>query len=255
MRQNASQSITSLRFADDVLLIGKTLSEVEEMLTDLSQEAEKYGLEMHMGKTKVLWNGIGSSQPPSKLKINEQEVEILDPHASTMYLGKSLSLTDVHDTELQHRIARAWTKFAVYKDELCNKKYELNHRLRLFDSVITPTILYGSGTWTMGRDRENTLRGTQRKMLRKVLGSGRREKELSEESASTQETSGDTVSQLSEKHEVETWAEWIQRVTHQVEAACRTLGSKIGLKSKGGESGSGQVMWLDEATDVGPKRC
>ena len=92
-----------------------------------------------------------------------------------MYLGKSLSLTDVHDTELQHRIARAWTKFAVYKDELCNKKYGLNHRLRLFDSVITPTILYGSGTWTMGRDRENTLRGTQRKMLRQVLGSGRRE--------------------------------------------------------------------------------
>jgi len=87
---------------------------------------------------------------------------------------------------------------AVYKDELCNNKYELNHRLRLFDSVIMPTILYGSGTWTMDRDRENTLRGTQRKMLRKVLGSGRREKEPSEESASTQETSGDTVSQLSE---------------------------------------------------------
>jgi len=78
----------------------------------------------------------------------------------------------------------------------------------------------------MGRDRENTLRGTQRKMLRKVLGSGRREKDPSEESASTQETSGDTVSQLSEKHEVETWAEWIQRVTHQVEAACRRLGVK-----------------------------
>ena len=25
---------------------------------------------------------------------------------------------------------------------------------------------------------------------------------------------------------METWAEWIQRVTHQVEAACRTLGVK-----------------------------
>ena len=87
-----------------------------------------------VGKREVLWNGIGSSQPPSKLKINEQEVEILDPHASTMYLGKSLSLTEVHDTELQHRIARAWTKFAVYKDELCNKKYEL---MRSKDSGLT----------------------------------------------------------------------------------------------------------------------
>ena len=83
------------------------------MLTNLSQEAGIYGLEMHMGKTKILWNGIGSPQPPGKLKINEQEVEILDSHASTMYLGKSLCLTDVHDTELQHRIARALAKFAV----------------------------------------------------------------------------------------------------------------------------------------------
>ena len=63
LRQNASQSITNLRVADDAVRICKSLSEVEEMLTDLSQEAEKYGLEMHMGKTKVLWNGIGSSQP------------------------------------------------------------------------------------------------------------------------------------------------------------------------------------------------
>ena len=109
LRQNASQSITNLRFADDVLLIGKSLHEVEEMLTDLSQEAGKYGPEMHMGKTKVF------SQPPGKVKINEQEVEVLDPHASSMYLGKSLCLTDVHDTELQHRIARAWANFAVLK--------------------------------------------------------------------------------------------------------------------------------------------
>ena len=125
-------------------------------------------------------------------------MEVLPEGSSTDYLGRRLELEFFHDTEIEHRIAKGWAKFMLFKDELCNKKYALNHRLRLFDSVITPTILYGSGTWTMGRDRENTLRGTQRKMLRKVLGSGRREKEPSEESASTQETSGDTVSQLSE---------------------------------------------------------
>ena len=138
------------------------------------------------------------SSGPAPGDVAGERVDVLDPAESTMYLGKLLCLTEVHDTEIRHRISKAWSKFAVYKDELCNKKYELNHRLRLFDSVITPTILYGSGTWTMGRDRENTLRGTQRKMLRKVLGSGRREKEPSEESASALEASGDTVSQLSE---------------------------------------------------------
>jgi hypothetical protein len=39
------------RFADDLLLVGKSLMEVENMLRDLMVEAKVAGLELHPGKT------------------------------------------------------------------------------------------------------------------------------------------------------------------------------------------------------------
>jgi hypothetical protein len=60
------------------------------------------------------------------------------------------------------------------KSELCCKRYSLRSRLKLFDAVITPTILYACGSWTMTSSREMLLLTTQRKMLRKILGLGRK---------------------------------------------------------------------------------
>ena len=54
--------LTNLRFADDILLMGRSLKQVRCMLEDLEAEAKKSGLEIHLGKIKIMNNGIGSSQ-------------------------------------------------------------------------------------------------------------------------------------------------------------------------------------------------
>ena len=56
------------------------------------------------------------------------------------------------------------------KKELCGRHYSLDDRMRLFNAVVTPTILYGSASWTMTQSREERLRTTQKKMLRKIWG-------------------------------------------------------------------------------------
>ena len=48
----STERITTLRFADDVLLIAPMLPQVTCMLTDLKQEARKYGLQIHPDKPK-----------------------------------------------------------------------------------------------------------------------------------------------------------------------------------------------------------
>ena len=48
--------LTNLRFADDVILVATSRSDVSKMIADLSSEAGKYGLSLHMGKTKILTN-------------------------------------------------------------------------------------------------------------------------------------------------------------------------------------------------------
>ena len=61
-----------------------------------------------------------------------------------------------------------------HKQELTSKTYSLNSRLKLFEAVITPTVLYGAGAWTLNKQAESILLRTQRRMLRMILGAGRR---------------------------------------------------------------------------------
>ena len=193
--------LTNLRFADDILLVGRSLHQIKQMIADVAAEGAKVGLELHPSKTKILHNNMGYGSRVQEARIAGMVIEVLDPTSSTMYLGRALTLTDMHNVELNHRLKKAWAKFGVYKQELTDRRVPLGLRMKLFHSVVTPTILYGSGSWVMTGTRENALRSTQMKMLRAVLGRGRIKKQPDEE--------------------VETWVEWIQRVTHEARLAMK----------------------------------
>ena len=90
------------------------------------------------------------------------------------YLGRRLCLGELHETEIDARLDRAWRKLMSAKAELCGRHVSLSPRLRLFKAIVTPTFLYGSGMWTLTAERERRIRTTQRRMLRWMLGAGRR---------------------------------------------------------------------------------
>ena len=51
--------ITSLKYADDILLIARSLSQIRTMFPDLDPEAAKVGLQIYLHKTKIQHNNIG----------------------------------------------------------------------------------------------------------------------------------------------------------------------------------------------------
>ena len=121
-----------------------------------------------------------------------------------------------------------------HQQELTGKHYSLNSRLKLFDAVITPTVLYGSECWTTTKHLEDILRTTQRKMLRIILGRGRRR---IEPQTHDDETSGEDVQSSAaeeempeaqesvDEQEMEPFVDWIRRVIHEAES--RLEGLKI----------------------------
>ena len=84
------------------------------------------------------------------------------------------------------------------KDELTNKKYSLNARVRLFQSIVGATLLYGCASWKL----EQLIRRTERKMLRMVLGCPRRR---------------------SDGDELESWVDRIKRSTYEAETSLKKL--------------------------------
>ena len=166
-------------------------------------EAKKVGLEIHIGKTKILNNGIGFGQNVKQVVVNGRNIEVLSRKEGTLYLGRLLTLNQVHEVELKHRISQAWKKFGVYRCELVDKNIPLYQRLRLFHAVITPSVLYGSGAWVMSKTMEMELQTAQRKMLRAIFCKGRTKYE------------DDTL---------EPWVDWKIRATHEAVHVLETLG-------------------------------
>ena len=95
--------------------------QLRAMIADLMDAAAKIGLELHMGKTKVLNNGRDDASAEKKhLEVRGSKIVVVE---ATEYLGRKLSLQNTHETEVAHRIAKAWSKFMSYKAELCSKHY------------------------------------------------------------------------------------------------------------------------------------
>ena len=181
--------LSNLRFADDVLLFASNPSDIGKMLDDLGKEASKFGLKIHMGKTVVLSNRLANR--PEVVKCGNAHVKVASPEATEKYLGRKVSITDFHQVEFENRMASAWGAFFKFKASLCNRHVSLKHRLKLFESCVTPCALYASGTWTVTVEMQHKLSTTRRKMLRWIVAVPR--------------------------HRDEEWVHYIQRATHRSE--------------------------------------
>jgi len=220
--------LTNLRFADDVLLVARSQRQLSIMLTDVCNSSGKYGLEIHPDKTKVLTNttkktGRGRD---SHLDINGLEISILPLDKSLKYLGRQLTFGDGMAVEIAHRIRCGWAKFHSYKQEITSKNYSLHDRLRVFEAVVSPTVLYGCSSWTLTQDLEKVVSRTQRRMLRMILGSGRRLMATATEGSSQHDADSQCSETLlnppdvdtnSEGDHLEPWVDWIRRTTHAIE--------------------------------------
>ena len=104
--------------------------------------------------------------------------------------GRLLSFGHLDDTELSHCTKKAWSKFHQYRSDLIGHVYALKDKLRLFEAVVTPSVLYGCSTWTMTKDGESRLKAAQRQMLRRIVKVARL-KEASHPMADTSGSSSD----------------------------------------------------------------
>ena len=108
----------------------------------------------------------------------------------------------------------------AHKEELTCKSYTLRNRLRLFDSVVTSSALYGAAAWTLTQASQTKLQRTQRKMLRMIFGSGRRRQEPSRAGSTESTDTGDSAN-TENSTRLEPWSVWLARTTRAAEAQLR----------------------------------
>jgi hypothetical protein len=139
------------------------------MIELLVHAFEKVGLELNAAKSKILTN---DNITYSFLDIANDLVDVVEANCHHKYLGRYLSGEFVFRevTEINHRIQCAWHKFGQHAHILCNRDISIHLRMRLFDSIITPTVLFGIAVLPLSATSLIKIEVLQRKMLRKIVG-------------------------------------------------------------------------------------
>ena len=77
--------------------------------------------------------------------IGGEMVDILKPSETHRYLGRHLpgELSNRANVEINSRMKAAWFKFGKLSRTLTNRCILVKLRLKLFDAIISPTILFG----------------------------------------------------------------------------------------------------------------
>ena len=100
--------INHLRFADDIVLITGNVTEMQEMLNQLSDESKVLGLKMNMKKTKVMFNKYINE---NIIQVNNNTIEHVEEY---VYLGQLVTMESDKTNEIKRRIGAAWSAFGKY---------------------------------------------------------------------------------------------------------------------------------------------
>ena len=161
-------NITMLLYADDVVIIGDHIGQVQKSLNVLSEFCAKWGLKVNMCKTKamVFRNG-GVIKRNENLYLNRAKIENVSYYK---YLGLTMS-TRLSWSPAQSTLAaqarKAMQLINVVNDK-CN--YSFKSACEIFDKCVVPILTYGSEIW--GTNTHYSIENVHYKFCKRQLGVG-----------------------------------------------------------------------------------
>jgi len=153
-------------YADDILLIARSLPALEALCIELSREAGRVGLVVSPDKTKYVRFSASSSQTSVKgATINGVTYEGV---AEYIYLGTLISNDNSVEKEIQRRILAGNRTYFVAVSLFRNRFLSRATKILLYKTLIRPIVAYGAETWTMTKKEEQALLIFERKIFRRI---------------------------------------------------------------------------------------
>ena len=202
--ENDERALTHLVYADDMTVLARSKVALGVMLGELVGKLRRYGLRLNTSKCKVQSTEIVHADVvvggKACLTCGGVSLEVVAPDVGFKVLGTQWTLVGGIREEFSKRIGKAWSAFYAIWPLLKRRGTSLKKRLRVFDSSVTPVVLWCAQTWTLTSDQKRRLSTTQRDMLRRFAGPRRRAEE--------------------------NWVSWVRRATWAAEAHAVESGVK-----------------------------
>ena len=158
--------IIVLLFADDMVVVGNSVEDLQNSLNQLHEYCQYWGLEVNIDKTKiVVFRKRGHILPTEKWFYNGQDLEVVD---NINYLGTVFNYTGSFVLNNQYIIGKSLKAmnillYNIKKVELCP---EIS--LQLFDAFVGSILNFGCPIWGFSKSKE--LERVQLKFSKQILG-------------------------------------------------------------------------------------
>ena len=163
-----SVSISSLLYADDIILLSSTQQGLQNSLNILNNYCVSWKLEVNQQKSKVIVFNSNGKSFLNNFKVNENYLETVKSYC---YLGVTIKYTGNLNTSsklLMEKGRKAW--FKIKKSVGLNNPCTLLEKL--FDMLINPIILYGCEIWGIDSKFKDTepFEHLHIKFVKEILG-------------------------------------------------------------------------------------
>ena len=165
--------INSIFWADDIILLAKDEKKLEELIDATTDFSNLNKLSINIKKTKCLIFNKSGRFLRNSFYLNGVKLENVREYK---YLGFKFTPSGEISTGLKDLSERALKAFYALKNKLgdCFRKY-VSSSLSLFDSLVSPILLYASDFWgTRKQPSNNPIMNVQMRILKEILGVGKK---------------------------------------------------------------------------------
>jgi len=135
-------------------------------VVNIESEARKRGLRIIGNKTKYMEVTRAASNS-DHLRCGKYEFENVKEFN---YLGSQMNQTNSTSSEIQARILSGNRCYYAYGKLMKSRALNRSSKLKIYKSLIRPTVTYGCEAWTLTDRDEQHLRIFERGILRKIFG-------------------------------------------------------------------------------------
>lgn len=162
-----NKEIEIVAYADDVVIIARSLKRMIEAFRKLARAADKMGLKVNDNKTKYMKCDRNTDYRRNKLIIDKHEFEEVEIFC---YLGVLVDRSGRRREEIESRIKAGNRAFYANKKLLVSKQITKSTKIKIYRTLIRPVVTYAAETLSISMGDEERLRIFERKVLRTILG-------------------------------------------------------------------------------------
>ena len=162
IRWNLFSNLDDLDFADDLALLSHTHQHIQDKTNRLQKFGQQVGLRISSKKTEMMTINVST---PAPVQVNGEDLRQADKFT---YLGSIIRPEGGTKEDIHSRLGKARSVFRDMNNIWRSAQYSTNTKLKLYQSCVVSTLLYGSECWRMTEADLTKLRSFHTTCLRRI---------------------------------------------------------------------------------------